>query len=676
MIDTTRDREAMVKSQLRSRGIEDEKVLDAMRSVPRERFVPEELREFAYQDSALPIEEEQTISQPYIVALMAQAAEIDASDRVLEIGAGSGYAAAVLAEIAEAVVAIERHASLASNAGERLRSLGYENARVVHADGTLGWPERAPYDAIVVSAGGPDVPEPLLQQLKVGGRMVIPVGPGRLQELVRIRRTGRDDYEREEIGSVAFVPLVGAGFRRGGDGGSGSGTSGAATRAAKGGSATRRAGGTAVDPTVEVIQGAAEPVYSIDETDLTPLLDRIGSARVVLLGEASHGTAEFYDMRARITRELVQRHGFNIVAVEADWPDAAQIDRHVRGTPVTVEDIQPFTRFPAWMWANGQVARFVGWLKTYNESLDEAATGVGFYGLDLYSLYVSIAAVLEYLDEVDPESARVARQRYGCLTPWEADPVSYGAAALSGRYRDCESQVVAMLSDLLRNRLEYAARDGERFFDASQNARLIANAEKYYRTMYYGSSESWNLRDRHMFETLEAILKFRGPESRAVVWEHNSHIGDARATEMSARGQLNVGQLCRERFGDEARLVGFGTDHGTVAAASEWDGPMEIMDVRPAHPRSHERLCHESRIEGFVLPVGRNADVRETLRAERLERAIGVIYRSETELQSHYFHASLPDQFDEYIWFDETKAVTPLRRGDKMEPPETFPYGV
>jgi protein-L-isoaspartate(D-aspartate) O-methyltransferase len=679
MIDRNRASEEMVERQLARRGIKDTKVLDAMRSVPSEAFVPPDLREFAYQDSALPIQEGQTISQPYIVALMVQAAEVSGSDRVLEIGTGTGYAAAVLAEIADEVVTIERHANLARTAEERLRSLDYDNVRVLHADGTLGWPERAPYDAILVAAGGPDVPQALLQQLRVGGRMIIPVGPARLQQLLRIRRVTEDDYEREDIGGVVFVPLIGAGgWSGGGDSESPSQVSAAKGGLAAAGSAASRtrARSPARESAVDVIRGRAEPVFEIDDADLTPLLQRIGDARVVLLGEASHGTAEFYDMRARITRELVQRHGFNIVAAEADWPDAAQIDRYIRGVPIESRDIQPFTRFPAWMWANGQVARFVGWLKTFNESVADG-DGVGFYGLDLYSLYLSISSVLQYLDEVDPDAARIARRRYACLTPWEADPAAYGAAALGGRYRDCEREVVAMLGDLLAKRLDYAARDGERFFDASQNARLVRDAEKYYRVMYYGSSESWNLRDRHMFETLQAIMHFRDPDSRAVVWAHNAHIGDARATEMSARGQLNIGQLCRERFGEESRRVGFGTDHGRVAAASAWDGPMEIKDVRPSHPRSYERLCHDSGIEGFVLPLDRDSDVREVLSPERLERAIGVIYRPETELQSHYFHASLPNQFNEYVWFDETMAVAPLRgAGERTDLPETFPFGV
>jgi protein-L-isoaspartate(D-aspartate) O-methyltransferase len=296
----------------------------------------------------------------------------------------------------------------------------------------------------------------------------------------------------------------------------------------------------------------------------------------------------------------------------------------------------------------------------------------------LYSLYTSIEAVLRYLDDVDPDAARVARARYGYLTPWQGDPAAYGRAVMTSGYRDCEEHVVAMLRDMLGKRLEYQLRDGERYLDALQNARVVANAERYYRAMYYGSRESWNLRDQHMFETLQVLLALRGPETKAILWEHNSHLGDARATEMGARGELNVGQLSRETFGEAAYLVGFGTDHGTVAAASDWDGPMEVKAVRPAHPDSYERICRDSEVAAFLLALRHphRQEVREELTVARLERAIGVIYRPETELASHYFQAVLPVQFDEYIWFDETHAVTPLGRVQTHGMPDTYPFGL
>jgi erythromycin esterase-like protein len=288
----------------------------------------------------------------------------------------------------------------------------------------------------------------------------------------------------------------------------------------------------------------------------------------------------------------------------------------------------------------------------------------------------SIRMVLEYLDRVDPPTAGVARQRYACLTPWEGDPATYGRAALTGRYRVCEGEAVAMLRDLLAKELEYTERDGASFLNAVRNAAVVANAERYYRVMYYGGTDSWNLRDGHMFETLEALLGFHGAGAKAVVWEHNSHLGDAAATEMGVRGEINVGHLCRQAFGPAAFLVGFGTDHGTVAAAHEWDGPMHVMDVRPAHPESYERVFHEAGIRAGLVHLREPArpEVREELEPPRLERAIGVVYRPDTELQSHYFHATLPHQFDEYVWIDETSAVRPVTDATARGLQATHPF--
>jgi protein-L-isoaspartate(D-aspartate) O-methyltransferase len=655
----------MVEQHLKTRGVRDETVLEAMRMVPREAFVAAEMAEFAYEDAPLPIEAGQTISQPYIVALMTEALELTASDRVLEVGTGSGYAAAILSRVAAEVYTVERHEELATAAQRRLRALGYANVHVQHADGTLGWAAHAPYDAIVVAAGGPDVPQALLEQLAVGGRLVIPIGPSpRAQELVRVRRRVEGTYTREDLGPVRFVPLVGA---AGWAEQPGAGPPAPSLRPSR------------PESVAKLVREAAEPFGDFTRDSLDAMLDRIGDARVVLLGEATHGTSEFYRMRAHITRELIMRRGFTMVAVEADWPDAARVDHHVRHLAFPPAPWKAFTRFPTWMWRNREVEQFVHWLHDYNRGIEASERRVGFHGLDLYSLYTSIAAVLQYLDRVDPDAARTARARYGSLTPWQGDPAAYGRAVLTGSYRACEEEVVAMLRDMLDKRLEYLGRDGERYLDALQNARLVANAERYYRAMYFGSRESWNLRDQHMFETLQVLLAFRGPDAKAIVWEHNSHVGNAAATEMGARGELNVGQLARDTFGDAAYLVGFGTDHGTVAAATDWDGPMEIKAVRPSHPHSYERVCHDAALPAFRLALRqpRRPEVRDELEAVRLERAIGVIYRPETELASHYFQAVLPVQFDEYVWFDETRAVTPIGQAPATHgAAETYPFGL
>ncbi len=659
-----RRRQEMVQRQLVARGITDRQLLAAMGSVAREAFVPASLAEFAYDDSPLPIEAEQTISQPYIVALMAQALELSPNDRVLEIGAGSGYAAAVLSLISREVYAVERIGELAELARTHCRDLGYHNVHLLHADGTNGWPQHAPYEAIVVWAGGPSVPTALLDQLTIGGRLVIPVGDNpRLQTLVRIRRQEADRYEREDLGSVRFVPLIG--------------DQGWKPKSVNPGLRTAATHGPSRHAVAALIREAAEPLDAIDDAELGPLLERIGDARVVLLGEATHGTAEFYRMRSRITRELITRKGFDLVAFEADWPDMAEVDRHVRRAPRRREEI--FTRFPTWMWRNREFGELVHWLHEHNANIHDPARRVSLHGLDLYSMFTSIAAVLDYLDRVDPAAGVSARARYGCLTPWERDPAAYGRAALEGRYASCEPEVLATLVSMLECRLTYETHDGESFLDAEQNARVIATAERYYRVMYYGSAESWNLRDHHMFDTLERLLAFRGPHSKAVVWAHNSHVGNAAATEMTDRGQINIGLLAREHFGSKAFLVGFGTDHGTVAAARDWDGPMSIRQVRPAHPESYESLCHESTVPAFLLhlkePV--RADLTDELAVPRLERAIGVIYRPETELESHYLQVTLPYQFDEYVWFDETTAVT--ASGTTGESPhggvpDTYPF--
>lgn len=651
----------MVAEHIAARGVKNPHVLRAMRSVPREAFVPETLAEFAYEDAPLPIAAEQTISQPFIVALMLDAARLAPGDHVLEVGAGSGYAAAVISRAAARVVSVERHAVLARGARERLAALGYDNATVVEGDGTLGWPEQAPYDVIIVSAGGPAAPEALLSQLAVGGRLVIPVGPNaRQQRLVRVTRTGPNQYAEDDLGGVTFVPLIGE--------------QGWADESAE--RPARRPPRPSGIP--RLIRESCEPIADIESVELGPLLERIGNARVVLLGEATHGTSEFYRMRARITRELILRRDFRSVAIEADWPDAAAVDRYIGHLPATERRFVPFSRFPTWMWRNREMLELVEWLREYNREHPAAHQRVRFHGLDLYSLYTSAEAVLRYLGRVDPAAARAARERYGCLSPWEGDPAAYGRAAVSGQYRRCEREVVAQLEELLARRLDYAAADGDDFLDAAQNARLVANAERYYRVMYYGSVESWNLRDRHMFDTLEALLAFRGEESKIVVWEHNSHVGDARATEMGARGEHNVGSLCRQRFGDQLVSVGFGTDNGTVAAASAWDEPMQVMRVRPALAESYEALFHASGLPAGMLHLRhpRRDALRDELMEPRLERAIGVVYRPDTELQSHYFQAVLPRQFDEYVWFDRSLAVTPLPATLPAGVPDTYPFGL
>ena len=426
-----------------------------------------------------------------------------------------------------------------------------------------------------------------------------------------------------------------------------------------------------------------------DARDYDPLLKLIHGARFCLLGEATHGTQEFYRERAEITKRLIKEQGFTAVAVEADWPDAFRVNRYVRGLSDdrnANEALGGFKRFPTWMWRNTVVLDFVEWLRDYNSSFKKGAAKVGFYGLDLYSLYTSIEAVLGYLSKVDPAAAKRAQYRYSCFEHFAEDTQAYGYAASFGLSESCEREVIEQLIELRRQAADYASRDGrvaqDEFFFAEQNARLVLNAERYYRSMFRGRVESWNLRDRHMAETLGALvthLNAQGQTAKIAVWEHNSHLGDARATYMADHGELNVGQLVRQQYGNEARLIGFTTYTGTVTAASEWDGPAERKRVRPALAESYEALFNQTGEAGFLLSLRDNKRLSNVLREPRLERAIGVIYLPQTERQSHYFDARLSDQFDAVIHFDETRALEPLERTAPWksgEPPETFPTGV
>ena len=441
---------------------------------------------------------------------------------------------------------------------------------------------------------------------------------------------------------------------------------------------------------VLAVREAARPLTGASG-DYDSLLDVIGDARFVLLGEASHGTHEFYAERARITRRLIEEKGFTAVAVEADWPDAYRVNRYVRGTgddDQAVAALGDFRRFPTWMWRNAAVLDFVDWLHGHNAARPREVAKAGFYGLDLYSLHASIQAVVDYLDKVDPAASKRARYRYACFDHAGEDTQAYGFAASFGLGRSCEDEVVAQLVELQRRAAEYAKRDGrvaeDEFFYAEQNARLAKNAEQYYRSMFQDRVSSWNLRDRHMVETLAELVRHldrtTGRHTKVALWAHNSHLGDARATEMGERGEWNVGQLVRERHGNDAVNVGFTTYDGTVTAASDWDAPSEHKRVRPALAGSYEALFHDVGQPRFLIALRDGGAVAEALRVPRLERAIGVIYRPETERHSHYFQARLTDQFDVVLHFDRTRAVQPLDRDSGREQPgevpETYPAGV
>jgi erythromycin esterase-like protein len=433
----------------------------------------------------------------------------------------------------------------------------------------------------------------------------------------------------------------------------------------------------------EQVREVAHPLTQPGDYD--PLFDAIGEARLVLIGEASHGTHEFYRVRAELTKRLIVEKHFGGVAIEGDWPDAWRVNQYVQGSNTDSDAAQAlagFRRFPTWMWRNADVLDFVGWLRAWNDRHARAA--VGFYGLDLYSLHASMEAVLRYLDTVDRDAARRARARYACFDHYGEDAQAYGYAAAFDFSRSCEDEVVTQLVELQRRAAEYASRDGriaeDEYFQTEQNARLVQNAEEYYRAMFRGRVSSWNLRDTHMGDTLESLIAHharQGRSSKIVVWAHNSHLGDARATSMGQEGELNLGQLARERHPGECFLIGFSTHEGTVTAASDWGEPPQRMRVRPSLQDSVERLFHEAHIERLLV-LSREAP--PALARPRLERAIGVVYHPRTERLSHYFDARLSEQFDAVLHFDVTRALEPLEPGAHWraheEPPETYPTGV
>jgi erythromycin esterase-like protein len=437
-----------------------------------------------------------------------------------------------------------------------------------------------------------------------------------------------------------------------------------------------------------LIREAAEPLVG-SPGDYDSLLERVGDARFVLLGEASHGTHEFYRERAQISKRLVIERGFSAVAVEADWPDAYRVNTFVRGAGEDADSVDAlggFKRFPQWMWRNADVLDFIGWLREHNDGQSSDAMKCGFYGLDLYSLHASIEAVLGYLQKVDPEAAKRARRHYECFDHFGRSTETYGWATGRGMAPTCEEEVLTELTALRKKAMLYLQRDGQvaadAYFCAEQNALIVRDAEQYYRTMFCREESSWNQRDTHMMDSLVALAEHLGKQrapAKVIVWAHNSHLGDARATQMSERGELNLGQLVRERFGNECVNIGFTTYTGTVTAASDWDGPAERKTVRRALPGSYEKFFHDLELPRFWIDFRKHSEAAEELRVEALERAIGVIYRPETERLSHYFHARLADQFDAVLHFDHTRAVEPLERtvewqGGEVE--ETFPSGI
>lgn len=421
----------------------------------------------------------------------------------------------------------------------------------------------------------------------------------------------------------------------------------------------------------------AEPFESIGRADLDGFLRRASGARVVLLGASTHGTSEFYRMRSRLTRQLLAVHDFDFVALEADWGDVARIDRYVRDGDVPESGWTAFARFPEWMWRNRETREFVESLRDFNSGIGERSDRVALHGLDLFGMNDSVREIVDYLERVDPDAADEARDRYSCLAPWQDEPARYASEATRETFQECEDAVMEELRDLLEERLELPG-VSEDFVEAVQNARLVADAERYYRLLYRGGAKAWNVREEHMLDTLRMLLAYHGSDARGVVWAHNAHAGDASATSMGRDGRTSLGQLCREELGPEAYLVGMATDRGQVTAASRWEGPAERRELKPSREDSWEHLLTRTEEPRALLPIHHQAPpaVRERLADARPERTVGVVRESGDDGADEYVQVSLSRQFDELIWFEETDAVTPLDADQLEGEPETYPFGV
>lgn len=659
-------RARMVERQLRARAIGDGRVLDAMEAIPREELLPPGVAYLAYEDQPLPVGDERFIPPPYVVALVIESLQPQPGDRVLQLGDGSAYASAVLAEIAAQVHLLEPDAALAETARQQLVLLGYDNVEVHRGDPATGWPEGAPYQGIAVMTEAAEaVAAPLLEQLAIGGRLVTVSGGPRCANLVRITRVGRESFVRQELGAIQFIPLVdqASWCETRHDDPAGSRWLGM-WPPRKPSPVRARLAGPGPGQIARLVTEAAERLESIEGADLAPLLDRIGQARVVLLGGATHGTSEFYRMRARITRELVLRRGFNVVATEASWTDATRMDRYVRGAPAASRPPPAaLDCFPSWLWRNEEAAELIEWARAYNQEVPDPERQVSFAGLDFHDAYASMREVLLVLERMDPALGRAARERFGRLSAWSGGAADRAGSASSDRLASAEEPILSMLRDDLARRLEEAVHAGDGLLGPDWARAVLSGAADHHAALYRGAPGAWSaLRDQHMFECLRLVLARRGPPAKVVLWAHNAHVGDSAATEMAARAGHDLGHLCRVRFGAAAYSIGFGTDRGTVCAARAWGGPTEVMDLRPAHAESYERICREAGPAAFLLPLRTPArdPLREVLMEARLQRAIGAVYRPESEHVSHYQQVMLPAQFDEYIWFEESQAVTPL----------------
>jgi protein-L-isoaspartate(D-aspartate) O-methyltransferase len=632
-LNTVKMKDISIIEQLKDRGISNKLLLEAFQNIPKAFFLSETLPPYFYENVAVEKSTDRAEPRVIVVARMLEELEVKEEESILIIGVDSVYILAALSKIYKKVYAVETTQTYANWALDVLKAIDVTNVHIKTGKLEEGWKAKGPFNAILSTSEFEDIPKVLMEQLNIGARLLAPVGSDWAHVMLEIvERVSETEFVTNALRDNYFIPKP----------------------------TLLPEIGTEIYPEKDIIDEigiSSIPFKTIKKFPIDGLLDRIGDARVVLIGEASHGTSEFYAARQEITKALIERKGFNFVCAEADWSDAEQINNYVRND-YKVQDWMPFARFPEWMWKNKDVLNFVEWLKKYNSKHQNT---IGFYGLDLYGLENSIDLVIKYLEEVSPDLATLAKLRYSCIMPFMSSPALYGKLVTTDKLQSCEAEILKMLFDLLKNKnkLDHS----KAYFYAYQNATVVVDAERYYKAMYYGSAESWNLRDFHMFYTLKSLLSYFGEDSKAIVWAHNSHIGNALATEMYARGEINIGHLCKEHFGDKSYHIGFGTHTGTVAASHNWGEPMKVMTVNESLENSYENLCHRTNVPNFTLPLREEHSeekLRELLSTPRLERAIGVVYRPDTERMSHYFKTVLPSQFDEYIWFNKTQAVSPI----------------
>ncbi len=649
-------RNRMVHEGLVRRGISDRRVLDAMATVPRERFLPAASAASAYEDRPLPIGSGQTISQPYVVALALEAAAVQPTDRALEVGTGSGYAAAVLDELAAEVWTVERHGDLVVDASESLRATLHGSVHVRWGDGALGWPEAAPFDVVVVSAAGERIPEPLLDQLADGGRLVMPVGPADgHQELVVVRRDG-DRLDREELGPVQFVPLL-------------------PERATRPVRAHRHRTGepVAADPELspaERLARACEPFSSITGADLSGLLHRLSGARVVLLGPSTLGTSEFVQVGARITRALVDHLGCRTVVLDADWPDVAALDAWCAGIDPSPDEPPPCAAFPSWRWRNQEFGALLAWLRR-RVAAGDGSDPVRLVGLDVDAGDCVRSQVLDALDGSDPVAADALRRRYVTDVPWAHGPV--GPPTLSGRAAAAVDRVVERAVEAARQRLEHPSGPRE-FLDPTAQDDLVRSTPQSVAATVAGGPDWWSERERRAATFLRSIVdRAEGP---VVVWSHAARVGDAAATDLDLAGGSSLGQACRSAFGDDAYLIGMGSGTGSVAAATSWGGHTEVLSLEPARAGSIEELLDASHLPAFLLDLRatRQHRVGAELGGRRPQRVVGPVVGPAPTDRPAVLRGVLPQQFDEYVWIGATSAVVPVpvpvdtTRADRFPP--------